>query len=318
MTNKTEAAEAVYRIGAVARLTGLSANTIRTWERRHGAVEPRRTPRGGRLYLDADVQRLLMLKELTENGEAISTLAELDASALAERLQGARRVSARNGGRLRVALLHRNLGPTLADDHFGASHWDVCVDAATVASFVAATASSRSIDAAILDLSLLGPVPEAAVEQCMDAASTNVALVTYHFAARKQLDRLTAAGARVVRAPVDVGELRRLIRDQMFAPHLSARSVSTEHAIPPASPRFSEHQLYRLRATQPNVDCECPHHLAELVESLVSFERYSASCAARSSKDRELHRTLERGTARARLLIEDLLDVVVRHEGIVL
>ena len=31
-----------YRIGAVAKLTGISTDTIRAWERRYGVVEPNR------------------------------------------------------------------------------------------------------------------------------------------------------------------------------------------------------------------------------------------------------------------------------------
>ncbi len=321
MRDTTESEAAVYRIGAVARLTGLSANTIRTWERRHGAVEPMRTKGGGRLYSDADVERLLLLKQLTDKGDAISTLAELGTSALTGRLQRqeSRTPPVPSGGHLGVALLHRSLGSALAGDPSGPFVWDVRVDSATVAGFIAGVTASPDLDAVILDLSLLGPEPEAAFEDCMEATSADVALVTYHFAARKQLDKLVAAGARVVRAPVEVDELKRLVRDQVFAPRRAsdASPLSNERVLQPAAPRYSERQLQQLRIAQPSVECECPHHLAQLVETLVSFERYSASCAARSVKDRELHRALEVGTARARSIIEELLDLVVTHEGIV-
>jgi DNA-binding transcriptional MerR regulator/methylmalonyl-CoA mutase cobalamin-binding subunit len=77
-----------YRIGAAARLTGLSEHLIRVWERRYGAVEPVRTETGIRLYSDADVARLQLLKRATERGHAIGTVAGLGAKEL-ERLVAA-------------------------------------------------------------------------------------------------------------------------------------------------------------------------------------------------------------------------------------
>ena len=65
-----------YRIGAVSRLTGISTDTLRAWERRYGAVAP---PRGGRSrdYNQADVERLILLRRLVEKGHSIGTIARL-------------------------------------------------------------------------------------------------------------------------------------------------------------------------------------------------------------------------------------------------
>ncbi|MCA9576245.1 MAG: MerR family transcriptional regulator [Polyangiales bacterium] len=75
--------ENAYRVGMVSKLTGLSAHTLRTWERRYGAVVPQRTDAGGRLYSDGDVQRLRMLRDLVSEGHAIGTVAALSDSDLA-------------------------------------------------------------------------------------------------------------------------------------------------------------------------------------------------------------------------------------------
>jgi DNA-binding transcriptional MerR regulator len=65
-----------YRIGTVSRLTGISTDTLRAWERRYGAVTP---PRGGlrRDYDQADVERLILLRRAVEKGHAIGTIARL-------------------------------------------------------------------------------------------------------------------------------------------------------------------------------------------------------------------------------------------------
>lgn len=74
--------EARYRIGTLARLTGVTTHAIRVWERRYGAMSPVRTPGGARLYTDHDVQRLRLVKKLLGRGYTISAIAKLDMAAL--------------------------------------------------------------------------------------------------------------------------------------------------------------------------------------------------------------------------------------------
>jgi DNA-binding transcriptional MerR regulator len=80
--------EPAYALGAVVRLTGLSDHVIRAWERRYGAVRPRRSPGGTRLFSERDVARLRLLRAATEVGHRISDLAPLGDDAI-ERLLSA-------------------------------------------------------------------------------------------------------------------------------------------------------------------------------------------------------------------------------------
>ncbi len=57
-------------------LSGVSADCIRAWERRYGAIVPERE-RGRRIFNDEDVTRLLMLKELSSFGNPISSVAKM-------------------------------------------------------------------------------------------------------------------------------------------------------------------------------------------------------------------------------------------------
>ena len=77
-----------YPIRAVARMTGISIDTLRAWERRYEAVAPGRSDRG-RLYSDADVVRLRNLRELVTRGHAIGTIAKLSDRELGRLLEGA-------------------------------------------------------------------------------------------------------------------------------------------------------------------------------------------------------------------------------------
>ena len=65
----------------VSRMTGLSADVIRAWERRYGVVAPLRGPRGARLYSAADVAQLRLLRQAVASGRAIGDVARLSAGA---------------------------------------------------------------------------------------------------------------------------------------------------------------------------------------------------------------------------------------------
>ena len=71
-----------YPMRVVAGRVGLTEMTVRAWERRYAAVTPARTKGGQRLFSDADVERLLLLRALTAQGTAISALAPLSTPAL--------------------------------------------------------------------------------------------------------------------------------------------------------------------------------------------------------------------------------------------
>jgi methanogenic corrinoid protein MtbC1 len=66
----------------VTKLTGLTADSVRVWERRYNAVTPHRTDGGTRMYSDEDLRRLTLLKAAVDAGHAISAVARLDEDAL--------------------------------------------------------------------------------------------------------------------------------------------------------------------------------------------------------------------------------------------
>jgi DNA-binding transcriptional MerR regulator len=63
------------RIGEVARRTGVNVATLRAWERRHGLLVPERTPGGQRLYREADVERVLRVARLVQEGWSVGAAA---------------------------------------------------------------------------------------------------------------------------------------------------------------------------------------------------------------------------------------------------
>ncbi len=73
-----------HPIRVVANRTGLTTASLRAWERRYKAIKPERSQSGQRLYSDRDIQRLSLLRELTEAGRAISGVADLSLEQLLE------------------------------------------------------------------------------------------------------------------------------------------------------------------------------------------------------------------------------------------
>lgn len=82
-TTRAHQAHPRHPVRVVATRTGLSPHVLRAWERRYAVIAPDRSGTGRRLYSDADIERLILLRVLTAAGESISQLARLSDRELA-------------------------------------------------------------------------------------------------------------------------------------------------------------------------------------------------------------------------------------------
>jgi DNA-binding transcriptional MerR regulator len=106
-------AAGIYSIGAVARMLGLSVQTLRAWEDRYGQVVPARSSGGRRLYSRDQVDQLSFVREQIERGlqpsDAHRLLAERTRDVAQPRVsQGPRAGADSEGGRLAVLLAERD------------------------------------------------------------------------------------------------------------------------------------------------------------------------------------------------------------------
>ena len=85
---------------------------IRAWERRYGAVEPHRAETNRRLYSEKDVDRLTLLRRLTQQGHTISQIATLSHDRLRKMAKetGAEPVTVKTTSKSPEALVHECLG----------------------------------------------------------------------------------------------------------------------------------------------------------------------------------------------------------------
>lgn len=77
--------ETTYPLRVVARLTGISPELLRAWERRYGVVTPVRTAGGTRRYSAADLEHLRLLKQAVDAGHRIGRIAHLGLDELRRR-----------------------------------------------------------------------------------------------------------------------------------------------------------------------------------------------------------------------------------------
>ncbi|MBL8996116.1 MAG: MerR family transcriptional regulator [Gemmatimonadales bacterium] len=67
----------------VVRRSGVSADLLRAWEKRYQAVTPSRSDGGHRLYSDADIERLRLIKDAMAGGRRIGDVASLPTEEIA-------------------------------------------------------------------------------------------------------------------------------------------------------------------------------------------------------------------------------------------
>jgi DNA-binding transcriptional MerR regulator/methylmalonyl-CoA mutase cobalamin-binding subunit len=79
-----------YRIHRVSKISGLSKDVIRMWERRYGILRPERGANRYRIYTDEDVALLRYLKAEMDQGTAIGELAALGREELLRRVASRR------------------------------------------------------------------------------------------------------------------------------------------------------------------------------------------------------------------------------------
>ena len=189
----------------------------------------------------------------------------------------------------------------------------------------------ESVEADLLTIGCPTLFPETldAIRSRLEQTGASRAVVVYEFS-KAETERQAAEPANnitLMRAPVTEPELRAAceadialstLRDQWAESGESMKAgadveIPTDE-IPPRE--FTDDQLAKISRISTAIDCECPHHLAALLNSLNAFEEYSRNCENRNDEDAILHSYLHRSTAKARSIMEDALVVLAEAEGI--
>lgn len=303
-----------YRIAAVSALTGIPVPTIRVWELRYGAVQPQRSGGNSRLYSRADVDRLGLLKAVVEAGYQIGTVATLDEASLRERLnrQPAKPAAERHR-RATAVICGESLSARVAAIWTRA---DDLVVAATAVDLAALADRSDPADCLIVELPTLVVADLQLLRRTRAALGAQVTIVVYGYATRRVLQQLADEGVIALSAPSDPTHLAQVCRLALVADPAAATPIEHLLRVPAAERRYDLAYLASLRDLPTQVQCECPNHLADLLERLQAFEQYSLACESRNQDDARLHARLYAAASRCREVLEHVLGEVLEIEGI--
>lgn len=323
MAAKSKTPDNTYGIGAVAKITGLTDHTIRVWERRYRAVVTKRLTNGRRVFTAADVEKLGLLKALTDRGMAISSIARQSIDEL--------RAQARESGEIASSLVPAGLRAAVIGDFLPeqlrmagdeGSAVEITVADSDPERFIA-DIKRHEIDVVVMETAVLDAASLRQFAALLRAGQSARGVLVYRFGRTSDVEKARASNIVLLRSPVTTDELlAAVVRACATRKRTRKRPVPVAHESqwrfdgPVAPRRFTPQQLSSLANITSTVECECPQQLAELVGDLTAFEVYSGNCASKNDEDAALHRYLHQTTAQARALIEEALERVAVAEGL--
>jgi DNA-binding transcriptional MerR regulator len=317
--------EPVYRSGVVARLTGIPVQTLRVWERRYKIVGPRQSASGQRLYAPAEVARLAVIKQLVDSGHAIGSIAMLDLDqlrAMFNQISHAIQPPPRHAGLVamntlppvRVAIVGEALSLRVAHHKLATLQ---IVATSPDAALAGNALRGVTADVLLVELPTLQQETSQTIRSLAQQLGARRIVVEYGFGSHRNEQELRAMGCNLVHVPLDIEQLEALCGtpSATFPPD----ELAALPQIDPAAPRrFDNRALAELSITSVKLNCECPHHITELLIHLGNFETYSAECANSSPADAALHHYMKGIAGNARAMLEVALVRVAEAQGLTL
>ncbi|MDE0421641.1 MAG: MerR family transcriptional regulator [Gammaproteobacteria bacterium] len=293
--------EDLYKIGAVAKRTGISPECLRAWERRYG-LQPAERAGKTRFYSASQVQRLLNVKTLLDQGHPISQLLRLDDDELQRRLrpQPIRSPAHRPrtglvGGQL--ILAHREACRDLVTGDVGL---DIVAEWTSAAELKADRGALPQLDCLVVYVPTLDTQHiEGIQEVCPDSR----VVVAFRYATATDLDECRQSGRAILRWPAEWQTLVRRVR-------------ASTSADPTSSRRYSDEELVHISLMASRAGCECPRHLAELIGEINDFETHTHRCGVRHGTVGRDHALAEKRLGGARAQLEESLSVFVETHGL--
>lgn len=272
------------RSGTEARMPHMPAVKLCVWGRRYGLTQPALSPGGQRFYSADDVRRLALLKQLTDLGHAIGSLAALNMSQLqrvaathidalvatkrSERTDAAQVpirawrlavIGATLGNRLQRSALLRRLGPPV-----------MVLGPLDNAAQGGAALQDSAVDAALIHEPQLHDDWLASIHAAAPAFEAVPKALFLGFAAESVYDALAADNITLLRGPQPNTVLAQSLHSPSRAaataqPAGSAASFVTEFAPPR---RWDDAALIDRAGLSSTIARECPRHVVDLLIQL--------------------------------------------------
>ena len=321
-----------YKIGAVSKITGIGTETLRAWERRYDAIVPKRSESGDRVYNNDDLAKLFLLKNLSDAGHSIGTIAQLSIHELKNKWEKNVQMKSLHGKHLgnstyserlqnqqcRVLLIGEDFPLRVLDGMSDFNDVELLGHVDNTQEWLEDHAD-ESVHVAVIERPTINASTRNEVSKLLEDLGVWHVIVLYGFGSQSEISRLQSPQVSVIRSSIDVFELARLCMDRAGgdSKKLAVSEGSTvymEDSLP--TRRYSLKQLGELARISSAIQCECPKHLSDLIQSLVAFEIYSAECENKNDQDAQLHAYLHATTAQSRAILEDALAHVIKYENL--
>lgn len=269
----------IFSMAETSRRLGISTATLRKWASRYGIDASLRSPGGHRLYNEMDLERLQLIYDFKTRGWNLNDLAQLDIDSL------------------------RQMNPSQNDDDIPGS---VSFCGPRVVKDFASWFPDRAriLDEAEVNLASgvlvweVGSLSDQHVARAQRLQQSGVpVLMVHHYALSRRVHQLESAGITTCSGPLNWNTLMHWLMQQS-----------------PQS-RYTDADLQRLVEELPDIPCECPRHLAELLIKLRDFAIYCQQCSLDSPAQADLHQRLYHWTQAAQRPLETGLEAVLIHEG---
>jgi CheY-like chemotaxis protein len=215
----------VYSIGAVSRMLGVPAATLRTWQERYAVVVPERSEGGHRLYTRDQVEQLRFLVDQVAAGLTPADGHRL----LRERLGAGLPLSAQDGaggGTLLILLAERDPFAGQFAEYFLRTEGYRVALALDADEAIATTAETRP-DLAVIDTLISGGRGLALCQQLRERDGIPVLVIS----TIELRDQAMAAGASAfLRKPVEPLQLVSVVRDLLGGSAFLRRDLPPDEA----------------------------------------------------------------------------------------
>ncbi|MCH8551621.1 MAG: MerR family transcriptional regulator [Natronospirillum sp.] len=270
----------LFSMAETSRRTGVSTATLRKWAARYDIDASHRSPGGHRLYSESDLERLQRIGELKARGWNLADLAALSTDDL------------------------RRMSPLDSSEDIPAR---ICFCGTRIVGEFAPWFAERARTLEEVEVSLatgvlvweVGSLSDQHVARIQRLTQSGVpVLLVYHYALGRRLQQLEAMGVQTQSGPLDWATLMHWLLQQ----------------TPKA--RYSDQDLEALIRATPELPCECPRHLAELLVRLRGFAAYCQQCSLDSPEQADLHQRLFHWTQAAQRPLESGLQAVIEHDNL--
>ena len=293
--------EDLYKIGAVARRTGISPECLRAWERRYGLTPAQRAGKT-RFYSASQVERLTRVKALLDQGHPISQLIQLSDDELQRRLHPTpRRASVHRrrtglvGGQLILAHREAERSAETTDESM-----EIVAQWTTAAELRADHGALPELDCLVVFVPTLDNQQIENIEQIYPDAGL---VVAFRYATAADLEACRQAGRAILRWPAEWHTLER-------------RVTATAPVAAGAARRYSDGELLHISLMASRAGCECPRHLAALIGEINDYESHARRCTSVRGAVDEDHRLMAGHLDAARGQLEESLHVLVEKHGL--